>query len=106
MKKYAIYRHLRAARRRSVEIEVRIWFTFTPGSPDTYDASRGGPGGWDPGYPPEVEFDSVERLDATPVPELDDWAREYLRGSGFDAAVGQCFTSHTRPLGVDNVGAR
>ena len=42
------------------ENEHTITFGYRPGSPDTYDAARGGPGGWDPGYPAEVEFISIE----------------------------------------------
>jgi hypothetical protein len=66
------------------EIEVRIWFTFTPGCPEQ------GPSyvsGGEPATGPEVEFDSVERVDGIAAPELADWAAEYLAGPGFDRAM-------------------
>jgi hypothetical protein len=45
------------------EVDAKVTFAYTPGAPDTYDASRGGPGGWDPGYPPEVDIVSIEIRD-------------------------------------------
>ena len=42
------------------DVEYVITYSYVPGSPDTYDASRGGPGGWDPGWAAEVEFISIE----------------------------------------------
>lgn len=67
------------------DVEYVITFTYVPGSPDTYDASRGGPGGWDPGYGPEIEFVSIEP-DAgdhgafTDLAQADlvDWAKNWL----------------------------
>jgi hypothetical protein len=90
MRKYSIQASYEPPDTDEAEIELRIWFTFTPGSPDTYDASRGGPGGWDQGYGPEIEFDSVERETAgqwIAAPELEEWAAEYLRTKGYDRAV-------------------
>lgn len=74
--------------------EFTITFSFTPGSPDTYDASRGGPGGWDPGYPAEVEFISIEP-GASDVGvftdlaqrDLESWAADWLQTDGYDAAI-------------------
>lgn len=77
------------------EVDVTIAYNYTPGSGDTYDASRGGPGGWDPGYPAEVEFVSATAEfggDPSPFPDLaqarlDAWAVGWLRGDGYDEAV-------------------
>lgn len=44
-------------------VMLTVEATYTPGSPDTYDASRGGPGGWDPGDGPEIEIVSVKTAD-------------------------------------------
>ena len=60
------------------ETEVTIHFTFTPGDPGRY---YGLPENCYPAEPAEVEFDSAE------PPEFADWAREWLQGDGFDAAV-------------------
>ena len=94
MRKYSIIASYEPPDPDAPEVEVRITFTFTPGSPDTYDASRGGPGGWDPGYGPEIEFQSVEKdvgdifsLHWAAAPELEEWAAEYLRTKGFERAV-------------------
>ena len=74
------------------ELDAMVTFTYRPGSPDTYDSARGGPGGWDPGYPPEVEFISAERYcNGQPAPyygafsdldfaNLQDIARDWLEG--------------------------
>ena len=37
-------------------LELRVVYTFEPGSRDHYDASIGGPGGWSPGDAPEIEI--------------------------------------------------
>lgn len=78
------------------EAEYVITYAYTPGSPDTYDASRGGPGGWDPGYAAEVEFISVTPV-AGPLDhgaftdlaqaDLDDWSREWLLEEGRSEAI-------------------
>ncbi len=60
------------------ETEVTITFTFTPGDPGRY---YGLPENCYPAEPAEVEFDSAE------PPQFADWAREWLAGEGFDAAV-------------------
>ena len=40
--------------------EVRLTYTFSPGSGETYNKSVGGPGGWEPGYGPEIEIFKIE----------------------------------------------
>lgn len=45
--------------RRTLEIDVEIECTVTPGEPDHYDRSLGGPGGWSPGCGPEVEIVTI-----------------------------------------------
>lgn len=56
------------------ESDVTVAYTFSGGSDDTYDASRGGPGGWDPGYPPEIEiyaaFGFADEVTLTEAEEL------------------------------------
>ena len=43
--------------------ELRIHYTFSPGCADYYVASIGGPGGWQPGYPPELDILKIEEED-------------------------------------------
>jgi hypothetical protein len=81
------------------EVELMITFDYTPGSPDTYDASRGGPGGWDPGYPAEISFVKAERYcNGRPSPpdhafadmeirQDQDIAESWLDGKGYDDAI-------------------
>jgi hypothetical protein len=76
------------------EAEYEITFSFTPGSPDTYDKSRGGPGGWDPGYPAEVEFISISpgagdhgAFSDLAQKDLESWASEWLQDDGYAEAV-------------------
>ena len=60
------------------EIELEIFFTFTPGQPErgpTYAC------GGTPAEPAEVEFDHCE------PPGLEAWATDYLQGPGYDDAV-------------------
>jgi hypothetical protein len=69
------------------EIEVRIWFTFIPGCPEQGPSYASG---GEPATAPEVEFDSVERLDGakwTNAFEIMEWASEYLRTKCYDRAV-------------------
>lgn len=66
------------------ETELRIWFTFTPGCPEQGPSYASG---GEPATGPEVEFDSVELLDGTAAPGMDEWAAEYLNGKGFDRAI-------------------
>jgi len=66
------------------EVELLVYYTFTKGDPGRY---FGRPEDCYPAEPAEVEFDSVTHLDGTPAPEFADWAREWLAGEGFDAAV-------------------
>lgn len=76
------------------DISVLVTFEVTvAGSPDHYDASIGGPGGWSPGDSPEAVIcevrievfnDAVRRWIAIPAPpEIDAWARDPAR----DAAL-------------------
>lgn len=75
------------------EIDVEITYAYTPGSPDTYDASRGGPGGWDPGSAAEVEFMDFDlvmttwRLPKVIMDAIEAWAREWLGEEGRAAAI-------------------
>jgi hypothetical protein len=76
------------------EEEYEITFSFTPGSPDTYDKSRGGPGGWDPGYSAEVEFVSISpgasdvgAFTDLAQRDLEDWADNWLQDDGYDEAL-------------------
>lgn len=41
-------------------MEVKLLYTVTWGSGDVYDKSVGGPGGWSPGWPDEVDLVGVE----------------------------------------------
>lgn len=75
------------------EVDVDITYTYRRGSPDTYDKSRGGPGGWDPGYPPEVEFVSAKPMSPyygafadMEQQHLDELARNWLDEDGFTEA--------------------
>jgi hypothetical protein len=76
------------------EEEYEITFSFTPGSPDTYDKSRGGPGGWDPGYSAEVEFVSISpgasdvgAFTDLAQKDLESWADNWLQTDGYDEAL-------------------
>lgn len=80
-------------------LTVQIKFNYTPGAPDSYDAARGGPGGWDPGYPPEVELVEAKLIDGDGLEptqaQLDDIVNEWLQDDGF----GQCVSAI-----IDNEG--
>lgn len=52
-------------------LEARVHFTFSPSTPDTYNSSVGGPGGWEPGNSEEIEITSVKQ-------------EEWVRGVGKD----------------------
>lgn len=81
------------------EVDAQITFTYSPGSGDTYDPSRGGPGGWDPGYAAEVELIKAEPFcNGKPSPyygafadleyqNLQDIAQSWLEGDGYTEAV-------------------
>ncbi len=43
------------------EFDVIVDYSYVAGASDTYDRSRGGPGGWDPGYPAEITIEHVWR---------------------------------------------
>ena len=59
------YERLDADGEVTLSTEVQLTFTYTPGAPDTYNASIGGPGGWDQGYGPEIEIVQVKQLEIT-----------------------------------------
>ena len=69
------------------QVEVTIRYTFTPGDPGRY---YGLPENCYPAEPAEVEFDSAD------PPQFADWAREWLAGEGFDAAVEEA-TERSQP---------
>lgn len=69
---------------------VDITYTYLRGSPATYDAARGGPGGWDPPDPAEVDFVGATLVDGDGLAPTDDqvkdWARDWLHDEGYDEA--------------------
>lgn len=42
------------------EIEVRATYTYRPATADHYDPAIGGPGGWSPGDPAELDIIEIE----------------------------------------------
>ncbi len=76
------------------EAEYTITFNYAKGSPDTYDKSRGGPGGWDPGWAAEVEFISISpgagdhgAFSGLAQQDLESWASDWLQTDGYDEAL-------------------
>ena len=53
---------------------LSVDFSYRAGTADSYDASRGGPGGWDPGDPPEMEIETI----FWPVVKWDAAKREFV----------------------------
>lgn len=49
------------------EVDVTITADITPGEPDHYDRSIGGPGGWSPGSGPEINDIEIVAEDGTVV---------------------------------------
>ena len=65
------------------EIELLIYYTYTPGQPErgpTYAC------GGTPAEPAEVELDHVDFADGTPAPEFEEWSARYLQQAGYDHA--------------------
>ena len=68
------------------ELELLIYYTYTPGQPErgpTYAC------GGTPAEPAEVELDHVEFADGRAAPEFEEWAARYLQQAGYDDACGQ-----------------
>lgn len=78
------------------ELVLSVDFRYRAGTSDTYDASRGGPGGWDPGDPPELEIETIywpiQKWDA----EKKAWVGDHIEMpySGLPLNVAEAIEAH------------
>jgi hypothetical protein len=73
---------------RTIELDVEIDVEIEPGSPDHYNRSIGGPGGWSPGCPPSAEVVEIRSASGSILRVTDELTRAEL-ASIRDAAIEQ-----------------